>query len=163
MTFLVNEQNVSVMYIDINAISLYLDLNILQQEECFCAKLGMEVEYATSKLNASLSQIWVICEVPAFVRVGQSFQWDHSSWQQLSFFPYLVYDPTKSVVLSCISEHWHFVTIFFHGETMLICIRNDYLSALNIVALLNISEPSFVLYTSCNFGLSRLWIALWEI
>ena len=31
MTFLVNEQNVSAMYIDINAISLYLDLNICQQ------------------------------------------------------------------------------------------------------------------------------------
>ena len=30
MTFLVNEQNVSVMYIDINAITLCLDLNIFQ-------------------------------------------------------------------------------------------------------------------------------------
>ena len=46
MTFVVNEQNVSVMYIDINAISLYLDLNIFQQDECFCFKFGMEIEYA---------------------------------------------------------------------------------------------------------------------
>ena len=35
MKFLVNEQNVSVMYmnIDINAISICLDLNIFQQDE----------------------------------------------------------------------------------------------------------------------------------
>ena len=32
--------------IDINAISLYLDLNIFQQDECFFSKLRMEVEYA---------------------------------------------------------------------------------------------------------------------
>ena len=51
MTFLVNEQNVSVMYIDINAISLCLDLNIFQQDECFSSKLGMEVEYAKSNLK----------------------------------------------------------------------------------------------------------------
>ena len=34
MKFLLNELNVTVMYIDINAISLYLDLNIFQQDEC---------------------------------------------------------------------------------------------------------------------------------
>ena len=33
----------SVMYIDINAISLYIDLNIFQQDECFCSKLGMDM------------------------------------------------------------------------------------------------------------------------
>ena len=71
MTFLVNEQNVSAMYTDINAISLYLDLNIFQQDECFCSKLRMEVEYATSNLRTSLSQIWVICQLFPFVRVGQ--------------------------------------------------------------------------------------------
>ena len=54
MTFLVNEQNVSVMYIDINAISLYLDLDIFQQDECSCSKLGMEVEYAKSNLKHHL-------------------------------------------------------------------------------------------------------------
>ena len=48
MTFPVNEQNVSVMCIDINALSLYLDLNIFQQDECSCSKLGMDVEYAKS-------------------------------------------------------------------------------------------------------------------
>ena len=71
MKFLVNEQNVSVMYIDINAISLCLDLNISQQDECFCLKLGMEVEYAKSNLKTSLSQIWVICELLPFVSAGQ--------------------------------------------------------------------------------------------
>ena len=71
ITRLVNEQNVSVTYIDINAISLYLDLNIFQQDECFCSKLGMEVEYAKSNLKTSLSQIWVICQLLPFVRVGQ--------------------------------------------------------------------------------------------
>ena len=71
MTFLVNEQNVPVMYIDINAISLCLDLNIFQQDECFCSKLGMEEEYAKFNLKTSLSLIWVICELYPFVRVGQ--------------------------------------------------------------------------------------------
>ena len=42
-------------YIDINAISLYLDLNIFQLDECLCSKLGMEVEYAKSNLKTSLS------------------------------------------------------------------------------------------------------------
>ena len=51
MTFLGNEQSVSVMYIDSNAISFYLDLNIFQQDECFCSKLGMEAEYAKSILK----------------------------------------------------------------------------------------------------------------
>ena len=52
MTFLVNEQNMSVMYTDINAKSIYFDLNTFQQDECFCSKLGMEVEYAKSNLKA---------------------------------------------------------------------------------------------------------------
>ena len=43
------------MYIDINAISLYLDLDIFQQDECFCFKFGMEVEYAKSSLKALVS------------------------------------------------------------------------------------------------------------
>ena len=60
------------MYIDINAISLYLDINIFQQDECSCSKLGMEAEYAKSNLQTSLSQIWVICQLLPFVRVGQS-------------------------------------------------------------------------------------------
>ena len=68
MTFLVNEQNESVMYIDINAISLFLDFDIFQQDE---SKLGMEVEYAKSNLKTPLSQIWVICQLLLFVRVGQ--------------------------------------------------------------------------------------------
>ena len=71
MTFLTNEQNVSVMYIDINVISLCLDLNIFQQVECFCSKVGMEVEYAKSNLKTSISQIWGICDLLPFVRVGQ--------------------------------------------------------------------------------------------
>ena len=71
MKFLVNEQNVSVMYIDINPISGCLDLNIVQQDECFWATLRMEVEYANSNLKTSLSQIWVICQLLPFVSVGQ--------------------------------------------------------------------------------------------
>ena len=51
MKFLVNEQNVSGLYIDINAISLCLGINIFQQDECFCSKLGLEVEYARSNLK----------------------------------------------------------------------------------------------------------------
>ena len=57
---------------DINAISLCIDLNVFQQDECFCSKLGMEVEYAKPNLKTSLSQIWVICQLLPFVRVGQN-------------------------------------------------------------------------------------------
>ena len=62
----------SVMYIDINAISLCLNLNIFQLDECFCSKLGLEVEHAKSILKSSLSQIWVICHLLPFVRLGQN-------------------------------------------------------------------------------------------
>ena len=56
MKFLVNEQDVSVMYIDINAISLCLDVIIFQQDECFCPKLGMEVEcYKVQSNNITFS------------------------------------------------------------------------------------------------------------
>ena len=51
MKFLVNEQNVSVIYIDIDATSLCLDLNIFQQDECFCSKLRLVVEHAKSNLK----------------------------------------------------------------------------------------------------------------
>ena len=37
------------MYIDISAIQLYLDLNIFQQDERFCSKLGLEVEPESNK------------------------------------------------------------------------------------------------------------------
>ena len=59
------------MYIDINAISLCLDLNIFQQDECFCSKFRLEVEHTKSNLTTSLSHIWVICHLLPFVRVGQ--------------------------------------------------------------------------------------------
>ena len=61
----------SVMPTDINVLSLSLDLNIFQQDECSCSKLGMEVEYAKSSKKKILSQIWVICELLPFVMVGQ--------------------------------------------------------------------------------------------
>ena len=65
ITFLVNEQNVSVLYIDI----------MISQDECFCLKLRLEVEHAKSNLKTSLSQIWVVCHLLPFVRIGQySFQ-----------------------------------------------------------------------------------------
>ena len=71
MTFPVNEQNVSAMRIDINALSLSLDLNIFQQDECSCSKLRMEVKYAKSSKKKLISQMWVICELLPFVMVGQ--------------------------------------------------------------------------------------------
>ena len=72
MTFLISEHHVSIMYIDINAISLCPELNTFQQDERFCSKLGMEVEYAKSYLvKASLSQILLICHLRPFVRRGQ--------------------------------------------------------------------------------------------
>ena len=52
-------------------ISICLDLTIFQQDECFCSKLGVEVECAQSNLKPSLPQIWVICHLLPFVRVGQ--------------------------------------------------------------------------------------------
>ena len=78
MTFLVNEQNVSVMYIDINAVSWCLDLNIFQQDECFCSKLRLEVheiEHAKSNIKTSPFHIWVFCNLVPFVIVGQH-NWD---------------------------------------------------------------------------------------
>ena len=58
MKFLSSEQNVSVMFIDIGAISLCLDLNIFQQDECFCSKLGLVVEHAKSNLkNTTFSDL----------------------------------------------------------------------------------------------------------
>ena len=57
------------MYIDI--MQLCLDLNIFQQDECFCSKLRLEIEHAKSSLKTSLSQIWVICQLLPFVRVGK--------------------------------------------------------------------------------------------
>ena len=50
MTFLVY-QNGSVKYIDFNAISLWLGINIFQYDECFCSKLRLEVEYSKSNLK----------------------------------------------------------------------------------------------------------------
>ena len=73
-TFLVNDQNVSVMYIDINAISGCPDLNVFQQDECFCSKLGIQVDYAKSNLKTSISQIWIICQLLPFVIVGQHWK-----------------------------------------------------------------------------------------
>ena len=60
MTFPVNEQNVSVMRIDINALSLSLDLNIFQQDECSCSKLGMEVELLDKSLAQSRSNRYLL-------------------------------------------------------------------------------------------------------
>ena len=37
----------------------------------FLLQLGLEVEYAKSNLKTSLSEIWVICHLLPFVRVGQ--------------------------------------------------------------------------------------------
>ena len=64
--------NVSVIYIDFNPISWCLDLNIFQRDECFCSMLGLEMEHATSNLKTPISQIWVICHLLPFVRVGQN-------------------------------------------------------------------------------------------
>ena len=58
------------MYIDINAIPLYPDLDIFQQDKCFCSKLGMEVEHTKNHLKTSRSQIWVICQLLPFVLNG---------------------------------------------------------------------------------------------
>ena len=76
MKFFVNEQNVSVMFIEnqcniIITTVVCLDLNICHQDECSCSKHGLEVEHAKSNLKTQLSQIWVICQLLPFVRVGR--------------------------------------------------------------------------------------------
>ena len=43
------------MYIDINVISLCLDLNIFEQDECFCSKLGLEVKHAKLVQSKNIS------------------------------------------------------------------------------------------------------------
>ena len=50
-----------VMYTDMTDINAYHYI-FFQQDECFCSKLGMEVEYAKSNRKTSLSLIWVICQ-----------------------------------------------------------------------------------------------------
>ena len=83
MTFLVNEQNVSVMYIDINASRDVLTRIYFSRMPCFCSKLGIQVEYAKSNLKTSLSQIWVICQLLPFVSVGQTITvvlWHFTCW-----------------------------------------------------------------------------------
>ena len=62
ITFLVNEQNVSVMYIEINAISSWL--KYLSAGWVFLLQTWNEVEYAPSSIyETSLSQFWVICQL----------------------------------------------------------------------------------------------------
>ena len=48
-----------------------LALNIVQQDQCFISKLDLEIEHAKSNLKTPISQIWVICHLLPFVRVGQ--------------------------------------------------------------------------------------------
>ena len=83
----INDQNVSVKSIDINAISLYLSAGWV----CFCSKLGMEVEYAKSNLKTPLSQMWVICQLLPFVREGQ----------------YSVHEPMNIVLCACAVKSLH--------------------------------------------------------
>ena len=71
MTFPVNEQNVSVMRIDINALSLSLDLNIFSRMNDPAPNLEWKQNMNTSSKEKLLSQIWVICELLPFVMVGQ--------------------------------------------------------------------------------------------
>ena len=136
MTILVNEQNVSVMYIDINTISLYLGLNIFQQDECSCSKLGVEVEYAKSNLKTSLSQIWLICQLLPFVRVGQ---YKHSkgafllSWLactslrfvEAAFIEFLlfVFISFKKIVMKHSIPLWNIIA--YHDETWLLHLGFD--------------------------------------
>ena len=54
-----------------NAILSSLDLNFFQQDECFCSKFGLEVENTKSDIKTLLSQIWEICDLLPFVRVGK--------------------------------------------------------------------------------------------
>ena len=105
------------MYIDINTISLYLDLNIFQQDECFCFKFGMEIEYAKYKLKESLSQIWVIClfkiimplqfsDLPHFVEEKLQHAYNTEHLEIYIVLPYLF---TK-LQYRCLTFH----TITFH-------------------------------------------------
>ena len=71
MTFLVNEQNVSTIYTDINVVPWCLHLNISQQDVNFSSKLGREIAHAKDHLNMPKTQIWRIWELLPFVRVGQ--------------------------------------------------------------------------------------------
>ena len=110
MTFLVNEQNVSVMYIDINRILSYLDLNIFQQDGCFCSKLRMELEYAKSNLKPSLSQIQVICQLLPFVRIGQHGYYtdidrDGHEISRFGGLPRELYFP-QGIIFSRSTQHW---------------------------------------------------------
>ena len=86
---------------DINAISLCLDINIFQQDACFCSKLGLEVEYSKSNLKTSLSQIWLIFHLLLCVRVGQYNSWElcfkyvkETTWSYFHRMTYVSYPST---------------------------------------------------------------------
>ena len=79
----------SVRYIDINAISYSLDLNIFRQDECFCSKFILEVEYPKSNLKTPLSHILMICHLLPFVRVGQYMPYYHLAGDDASDEPTL--------------------------------------------------------------------------
>ena len=89
------------MFIDINAISYIFDLNIFQQDECFCSKLGMEVEYSKSNLkNITFSEMGVLsvasfCQSRAvlFPHVAQDVLVHalHSNFDEVSFKKKVLY------------------------------------------------------------------------
>ena len=67
-------------------------LNIFQQDiKCFCSKLQLEVQHAKSNLKTPLSQMWVICYLLPFVRVGQYCYDDWVSWTEPGWYSGMLY------------------------------------------------------------------------
>ena len=71
VTFLVKEQNVSVISTDVNGISWCLTEHISQQDEYLCIKIGLEEEYIRQNMKTSIIQIWMVCHLLPFAKVGQ--------------------------------------------------------------------------------------------
>ena len=124
MTFLVNEQNVSVMYIDINAISLCLDLNIFRQDELFCPKLGLEVKHANTPVTLEAEWARMPSEWKFFLHFWIFEMHSKNSDCILSAFqvfgPILVAGPNVFVMLKTFEVHSKLKNIERHSNCTLI-------------------------------------------
>ena len=126
------------MYKNINAISWCLDLNFFQQDEYFCSKLGLEVEYAKSNLKTSLFKIWVICDLLPFVRVNGRLVphsintntlvpfWLSTGKVWTSFWlSYIPYTLVHNILLNLSAEATFLYWLFFNIYTLLCKLANS--------------------------------------
>ena len=91
---LVKEQNVSVICTDVNGISWCLTEHISYQDECLCIKFGLEEEHIRWNMKTSITQIWMVCHLLSFAKVGQYYTWTsfglRTSWTRAEVYSILI-------------------------------------------------------------------------